>query len=368
MVFIDDMTVTSTVAEEPEYRRARRLLVARRGQELRVDARAPTWGAVRDEPGSLSQGIVPFCRRRHRARSRCSVAARCRSDAWCWRHASLACAPSPRQTTRVVARSIAISKVVETDRTHCYATALRGTSDFLEGRLAYEALQATGRPPTMTYAQAASRSLPRLAIGIVDPQRSRRLSPRRSHGLPAKGPRPHDQGRARPYRGCVEQALQYARSVRSSRTTPSARRALAEALQEAPCALPHRARRGADGRRDQQTCVRVADEVTRHLDHRPARECGEIRREHAAPRCGRRSRTSDARTVLEVMTDDGWAPAGDVPVFERPPPARTAAGSSTGMGLHRGRAARRWASPWRWPEGRVRACSPHDRRKLDLLS
>ncbi|MDU3173261.1 ATP-binding protein [Eggerthella sp.] len=238
-----------------------------------------------------------------------------------------------------------------------------------------------GRRRRRGRAQAASRSLPRLHRA-VDPRDQDAYRRGGAHGLRlARSPGRTDQGRARPYRGLrgagvVLCALHLARpGLCHPRDEP--RRGRAGGAAEA-CALPHRARRGADGGRGRRRSRVRRREVAR-FRHRPARgECGEIRREHAALLGAEEGAgTSDARTVLEVA-DDGWGvPAGDVPrVFERAFTGENGrrAGSSTGMGLYLVAelcAKMGLAVALASEEGkgtRVLLAFPHDRRKLDLLS
>ena len=214
--------------------------------------------------------------------------------------------------------------VGDLDRTY-YATALIEPPDFLEGRLAYEALQATGKAAAddvAAHKQQAEAYRDYIELWIHEiktPIAAAALMASGLHGPQAA----RIKGELDRIEGYVEQALYYARSTSLVQDYAIRETSLAEAVREA----------GAG--------------------------------------------TSDARTVLEVA-DDGWGvPAGDVPrVFERAFTGENGrrAGSSTGMGLYLVAelcAKMGLAVALASEEGkgtRVLLAFPHDRRKLDLLS
>lgn len=249
--------------------------------------------------------------------------------------------------------------VGDLDRTY-YATALIEPPDFLEGRLAYEALQATGKAAADDVAAAAAALM---ASGLHGPQAAR------------------IKGELDRIEGYVEQALYYARSTSLVQDYAIRETSLAEAVREA---LRKHARflieRGVAPTVDVDEDVRVFADVKwlAFVIGQLVANAGKygastlrfsVREEGAG--------TSDARTVLEVA-DDGWGvPAGDVPrVFERAFTGENGrrAGSSTGMGLYLVAelcAKMGLAVALASEEGkgtRVLLAFPHDRRKLDLLS
>lgn len=214
--------------------------------------------------------------------------------------------------------------VGDLDRTY-YATALIEPPDFLEGRLAYEALQATGKAAAddvAAHKQQAEAYRDYIELWIHEiktPIAAAALMASGLHGPQAA----RIKGELDRIEGYVEQALYYARSTSLVQDYAIRETSLAEAVRE----------EGAG--------------------------------------------TSDARTVLEVA-DDGWGvPAGDVPrVFERAFTGENGrrAGSSTGMGLYLvaelcAKMGLAVALASEEGEGtRVLLAFPHDRRKLDLLS
>lgn len=256
--------------------------------------------------------------------------------------------------------------VGDLDRTY-YATALIEPPDFLEGRLAYEALQATGKAAADDVAahkqQAeAYRDCIELWIHeIKTPIAAAALMASGLHGPQAA----RIKGELDRIEGYVEQALYYARSTSLVQDYAIRETSLAEAVREA---LRKHARflieRGVAPTVDVDEDVRVFADVKwlAFVIGQLVANAGKygastlrfsVREEGAG--------TSDARTVLEVA-DDGWGvPAGDVACSSAPSPARTAGVRA------RPRAwgctswpscARRWVSPWRWPRkrGRARAC------------
>ena len=240
--------------------------------------------------------------------------------------------------------------VGDLDRTY-YATALIEPPDFLEGRLAYEALQATGKAAAddvAAHKQQAEAYRDYIELWIHEiktPIAAAALMASGLHGPQAA----RIKGELDRIEGYVEQALYYARSTSLVQDYAIRETSLAEAVREA---LRKHARflieRGVAPTVDVDEDVRVFADVT-----------------------------SDARTVLEVA-DDGWGvPAGDVPrVFERAFTGENGrrAGSSTGMGLYLVAelcAKMGLAVALASEEGkgtRVLLAFPHDRRKLDLLS
>lgn len=257
--------------------------------------------------------------------------------------------------------------VGDLDRTY-YATALIEPPDFLEGRLAYEALQATGKAAAddvAAHKQQAEAYRDYIELWIHEiktPIAAAALMASGLHGPQAA----RIKGELDRIEGYVEQALYYARSTSLVQDYAIRETSLAEAVREA---LRKHARflieRGVAPTVDVDEDVRVFADVKwlAFVIGQLVANAGKygastlrfsVREEGAG--------TSDARTVLEVA-DDGWGvPAGDVPrVFDAPSPARTAGVRA------RPRAwgctswpscARRWASPWRWPRkrGRARAC------------
>lgn len=257
--------------------------------------------------------------------------------------------------------------VGDLDRTY-YATALIEPPDFLEGRLAYEALQATGKAAAddvAAHKQQAEAYRDYIELWIHEiktPIAAAALMASGLHGPQAA----RIKGELDRIEGYVEQALYYARSTSLVQDYAIRETSLAEAVREA---LRKHARflieRGVAPTVDVDEDVRVFADVKwlAFVIGQLVANAGKygastlrfsVREEGAG--------TSDARTVLEVA-DDGWGvPAGDVPrVFDAPSPARTAGVRA------RPRAwgctswpscARRWVSPWRWPRkrGRARAC------------
>lgn len=257
--------------------------------------------------------------------------------------------------------------VGDLDRTY-YATALIEPPDFLEGRLAYEALQATGKAAAddvAAHKQQAEAYRDYIELWIHEiktPIAAAALMASGLHGPQAA----RIKGELDRIEGYVEQALYYARSTSLVQDYAIRETSLAEAVREA---LRKHARflieRGVAPTVDVDEDVRVFADVKwlAFVIGQLVANAGKygastlrfsVREEGAG--------TSDARTVLEVA-DDGWGvPAGDVPrVFSAPSPARTAGVRA------RPRAwgctswpscARRWVSPWRWPRkrGRARAC------------
>ncbi|WP_258773089.1 hypothetical protein [Eggerthella lenta] len=116
--------------------------------------------------------------------------------------------------------------VGDLDRTY-YATALIEPPDFLEGRLAYEALQATGKAAAddvAAHKQQAEAYRDYIELWIHEiktPIAAAALMASGLHGPQAA----RIKGELDRIEGYVEQALYYARSTSLSRTMPSARRA-----------------------------------------------------------------------------------------------------------------------------------------------
>ena len=257
--------------------------------------------------------------------------------------------------------------VGDLDRTY-YATALIEPPDFLEGRLAYEALQE---------AEAYRDYIELWIHEIKTPIAAAALMASGLHGPQAA----RIKGELDRIEGYVEQALYYARSTSLVQDYAIRETSLAEAVREA---LRKHARflieRGVAPTVDVDEDVRVFADVKwlAFVIGQLVANAGKygastlrfsVREEGAG--------TSDARTVLEVA-DDGWGvPAGDVPrVFERAFTGENGrrAGSSTGMGLYLVAelcAKMGLAVALASEEGkgtRVLLAFPHDRRKLDLLS
>ena len=261
--------------------------------------------------------------------------------------------------------------VGDLDRTY-YATALIEPPDFLEGRLAYEALQATGKAAAddvAAHKQQAEAYRDYIELWIHEIK-----TPIAAATLMIKGELDRIEG-------YVEQALYYARSTSLVQDYAIRETSLAEAVREA---LRKHARflieRGVAPTVDVDEDVRVFADVKwlAFVIGQLVANAGKygastlrfsVREEGAG--------TSDARTVLEVA-DDGWGvPAGDVPrVFERAFTGENGrrAGSSTGMGLYLvaelcAKMGLAVALASEEGEGtRVLLAFPHDRRKLDLLS
>lgn len=281
-----------------------------------------------------------------------------------------------RASSRVLPRSRTL------DRTY-YATALIEPPDFLEGRLAYEALQATGKAAAddvAAHKQQAEAYRDYIELWIHEiktPIAAAALMASGLHGPQAA----RIKGELDRIEGYVEQALYYARSTSLVQDYAIRETSLAEAVREA---LRKHARflieRGVAPTVDVDEDVRVFADVKwlAFVIGQLVANAGKygastlrfsVREEGAG--------TSDARTVLEVA-DDGWGvPAGDVPrVFERAFTGENGrrAGSSTGMGLYLVAelcAKMGLAVALASEEGkgtRVLLAFPHDRRKLDLLS
>lgn len=257
--------------------------------------------------------------------------------------------------------------VGDLDRTY-YATALIEPPDFLEGRLAYEALQATGKAAAddvAAHKQQAEAYRDYIELWIHEiktPIAAAALMASGLHGPQAA----RIKGELDRIEGYVEQALYYARSTSLVQDYAIRETSLAEAVREA---LRKHARflieRGVAPTVDVDEDVRVFADVKwlAFVIGQLVANAGKygastlrfsVREEGAG--------TSDARTVLEVA-DDGWGvPAGAcLACSSAPSPARTAGVRA------RPRAwgctswpscARRWVSPWRWPRkrGRARAC------------
>lgn len=272
--------------------------------------------------------------------------------------------------------------VGDLDRTY-YATALIEPPDFLEGRLAYEALQATEKAAAddvAAHKQQAEAYRDYIELWIHEiktPIAAAALMASGLHGPQAA----RIKGELDRIEGYVEQALYYARSTSLVQDYAIRETSLAEAVREA---LRKHARflieRGVAPTVDVDEDVRVFADVKwlAFVIGQLVANAGKygastlrfsVREEGAG--------TSDARTVLEVA-DDGWGvPAGDVPrVFERAFTGENGrrAGSSTGMGLYLVAelcAKMGLAVALASEEGkgtRVLLAFPHDRRKLDLLS
>ena len=213
--------------------------------------------------------------------------------------------------------------VGDLDRTY-YATALIEPPDFLEGRLAYEALQATGKAAAddvAAHKQQAEAYRDYIELWIHEiktPIAAAALMASGLHGPQAA----RIKGELDRIEGYVEQALYYARSTSLVQDYAIRETSLAEAVREA---LRKHARflieRGVAPTVDVDEDVRVFADVKwlAFVIGQLVANAGKygastlrfsVREEGAG--------TSDARTVLEVA-DDGWGvPAGDVPrVFER---------------------------------------------------
>ena len=255
--------------------------------------------------------------------------------------------------------------------------------DFLEGRLAWRALDEQGRAAADEITghkqqNKEYRDYVELWIHeIKTPIAAAALMASGLHGPQAA----RIKGELDRIEGYVEQALYYARSTSLVQDYAIRETSLAEAVREA---LRKHARflieRGVAPTVDVDEDVRVFADVKwlAFVIGQLVANAGKygastlrfsVREEGAG--------TSDARTVLEVA-DDGWGvPAGDVPrVFERAFTGENGrrAGSSTGMGLYLVAelcAKMGLAVALASEEGkgtRVLLAFPHDRRKLDLLS
>ena len=259
--------------------------------------------------------------------------------------------------------------VGDLDRTY-YATALIEPPDFLEGRLAYEALQATGKAAAddvAAHKQQAEAYRDYIELWIHEiktPIAAAALMASGLHGPQAA----RIKGELDRIEGYVEQALYYARSTSLVQDYAIRETSLAEAVREA---LRKHARflieRGVAPTVDVDEDVRVFADV-KWL----AFVIGQL-----VANAGKYGASTLRFSVREVA-DDGWGvPAGDVPrVFERAFTGENGrrAGSSTGMGLYLVAelcAKMGLAVALASEEGkgtRVLLAFPHDRRKLDLLS
>ena len=270
--------------------------------------------------------------------------------------------------------------VGDLDRTY-YATSLIEPPDFLEGRLAYEALQAAGKAAAddvAAHKQQAEAYRDYIELWIHEiktPIAAATLMASDLHGPQAS----RLKGELDRIESYVEQALYYARSTSLAQDYAIRETGLAEAVREAvrkharylidrgvsPVVdVPEDARVFADAK----WLAFVIGQLVANAAKYGAKTLRFSVREEGAG-------TSDERTVLEVA-DDGWGvPAGDVPrVFERAFTGENGrrGGSSTGMGLYLVAelcAKMGLAVALASEEGsgtRVLLAFPHDRRRLDL--
>lgn len=270
--------------------------------------------------------------------------------------------------------------VGDLDRTY-YATSLIEPPDFLEGRLAFEALQAAGKAAADDVAVHKQRSdayrdyIELWIHEIKTPIAAAALMAASLHGPQAS----RLKGELDRIEGYVEQALYYARSTSLAQDYAIRETNLASAVREA---VRKHARYLID--RGVTPTVDVPEDAVVFADAKwlvfiigqlvaNAAKYGASELRFTVRTEG--SGTSDERTVLEVA-DDGWGvPAGDVPrVFERAFTGENGrrGGSSTGMGLYLVAelcAKMGLAVALASEEGagtRVMLAFPHDRRRLDL--
>ena len=270
--------------------------------------------------------------------------------------------------------------VGDLDRTY-YATSLIEPPDFLEGRLAFEALQASGKAAADDVAVHKQRSeayrdyIELWIHEIKTPIAAAALMASDLHGPQAA----RLKGELDRIEGYVEQALYYARSTSLSQDYAIRETSLADAVREA---VRKHARYLIE--RGVSPTVDVPDDVRVFADAKwlafvigqlvaNAAKYGATTLRFSVQEEG--AKTSGERTVLEVA-DDGWGvPAGDVPrVFERAFTGENGrrVGSSTGMGLYLVAelcAKMGLSVALASEEGagtRVLLAVPHDRRRLDL--
>lgn len=270
--------------------------------------------------------------------------------------------------------------MADLDRTY-YATSLIEPPDFLEGRLAYEALQAAGKAASddvAAHKQQAEAYRDYIELWIHEiktPIAAATLMAAGLHGPQAS----RLKGELDRIEGYVEQALYYARSTSLAHDYAIRETSLAEAVREA---VRKHARyliergvkpevdvpEGAVVFADAKWLAFVIGQLVANAAKYGATTLRFSVREEGAG-------TSDERTVLEVA-DDGWGvPAADVPrVFERAFTGENGrrTGSSTGMGLYLVAelcAKMGLAVAIASEEGagtRVMLAFPHDRRRFDL--
>ena len=270
--------------------------------------------------------------------------------------------------------------VGDLDHTY-YATSLIEPPDFLEGRLAYEALQAAGK--TAADDVAAHRQLSDAYRDYIELWIHEIKTPIAAASLMASdlhGPQASRlKGELDRIEGYVEQALYYARStslaqdyaIRETRLVDAVREAvkkharyLIERSVSPVVDVPEDTLVFADAK---WLAFVIGQLVSNAAKYGAATLRFSVRKEGAG--------TTDERTVLEVA-DDGWGvPAGDVPrVFERAFTGENGrrGGSSTGMGLYLVAelcAKMGLAVALASEEGagtRVLLAFPHDRRRFDL--
>ena len=270
--------------------------------------------------------------------------------------------------------------VGDLDRTY-YATALIEPPDFLEGRLAYEALQATGKAAAddvAAHKQQAEAYRDYIELWIHEiktPIAAAALMASGLHGPQAA----RIKGELDRIEGYVEQALYYARSTSLARDYAIRELPLAEAVRAA-CKKNARylIEHGAI------PSIEVGDDVSVFADASwlsfvlgqvvvNAAKYGATAVRFTAREEG--TGTSAARTVLEIADNWRGIPAADVPrVFDRGFTGENgrAQGSATGMGLYLvatlcekmglgvGLASEEGTGT------RVMLAFPHDRRRRDV--
>ncbi len=261
-----------------------------------------------------------------------------------------------------------------------YVPSLMERPDFLEGRLAFDALEAHARAAADEVAASAAEA--EAYRGYVELWIHEVKTPIAAAGLMAAGLHGAQAERLRGeldrIEDCVEQALYYARSTSLTRDFSIRETALSEVVRDV--AKKH-ARYLVE--RKTMPCIDVGEDVRVQADAKwLAFIVGQLvtnAAKHGASTVRFSARTegegtAEARTVLEVADDGPGIPAEDVPrVFERGFTGRNgrALGSSTGMGLYLVAelcAKMGLGVALASEEGRgtrVLLAFPHDRRRLD---
>ena len=261
-----------------------------------------------------------------------------------------------------------------------YVPSLMERPDFLEGRLAFDALEAHARAAADEVAASAAEA--EAYRGYVELWIHEVKTPIAAAGLMAAGLHGAQAERLRGeldrIEDCVEQALYYARSTSLTRDFSIRETALSEVVRDV-------AKKHARYLVERKTMPRidVGEDVRVQADAKwLAFIVGQLvtnAAKHGASTVRFSARTegegtAEARTVLEVA-DDG---PESLPRTCR---ACSSAGSPDATGGRSARppawgctswpsCARRWASGWRWPRRRGRGTRvllafPHDRRRLD---